>query len=76
VEFILYLKQSQVNLNGLLSFSCSFYEQVVPFGKFQTAGVSTVSNSTPENEGHELLSQLPESFRVPKSVRRCILRDR
>ncbi|KAK2380585.1 cold-regulated protein [Trifolium repens] len=43
-------------------------DQVVPFGKFQTTDVSTVSNSTPENDGHELLSQLPESFRVPKSA--------
>lgn len=51
-------------------------DQVVPFGKFQTTDVSTVSNSTPENEGHELLSQLPESFRVPKSVCPCVLRDR
>ncbi|XP_045813375.1 cold-regulated protein 27 isoform X1 [Trifolium pratense] len=42
-------------------------DQVVPFGKFQTTDVSTVSNSTPENEGQELLSELPESFRIPKS---------
>ncbi|XP_027191199.1 uncharacterized protein [Cicer arietinum] len=50
--------------------------QVVPFGKFQTTDVSTNNNSTPENKGHELLSQLPVRFRVPKSDLPGFLRDR
>ncbi|CAI8618421.1 unnamed protein product [Vicia faba] len=35
-------------------------DQIVPFEKFQTTDVSTISNATPENEGHELIFHLPQ----------------
>ncbi|XP_058735408.1 cold-regulated protein 27-like isoform X2 [Vicia villosa] len=51
-------------------------DQIVPFGKFQTTDVSTISNSTQENEGHDLLFQLPESLHASKSDPPHFLRDR
>ncbi|KAL5054020.1 hypothetical protein RYX36_034702 [Vicia faba] len=38
----------------------SITDQIVPFEKFQTTDVSTISNATPENEGHELIFHLPQ----------------
>ncbi|TKY59085.1 hypothetical protein E2542_SST16161 [Spatholobus suberectus] len=51
-------------------------DQVVPIGKFHTPDVSTSSNSTSENKGHELLSEPPESYHFPKSDLPYYLRGR
>ncbi|KAE9613606.1 hypothetical protein Lalb_Chr05g0219211 [Lupinus albus] len=45
----------------------SINDQVVPVGNFHTTDVSTSTNSTSENKGHKLLSELPESFHFQKS---------
>lgn len=42
-------------------------DQVVPFGKLHIPDVLTSSNATSENEGHEMLSEPPESYHFPKS---------
>lgn len=42
-------------------------DQVVPFGKLHIPDVSSSSNATSENKGHELLSEPLESYHFPKS---------
>ncbi|RDX72061.1 hypothetical protein CR513_48507, partial [Mucuna pruriens] len=49
---------------------------VVPFENFHTPDVSTSSNSTSENKGHELLSEPPESYHFQKSDLPYFLRGR
>ncbi|KAL2344811.1 hypothetical protein Fmac_006096 [Flemingia macrophylla] len=51
-------------------------DHVVPFGKLHTPDVSTSSNSTSENKGHELLSEHPESYHFPKADMPYYLRGR
>ncbi|CAJ1939469.1 unnamed protein product [Sphenostylis stenocarpa] len=43
-------------------------DQTVPFGKLHTPDVSTSSNATPENRGHELLSEPPERATISQSL--------
>ncbi|KHN43069.1 hypothetical protein glysoja_007599, partial [Glycine soja] len=51
-------------------------DQVVPFGKVHTPDVSTSSNASSENKGHELLSEPPVSYHFPTSDLPYFLRGR